>query len=337
MRRDSRSLSAELSPPPRVARSSAHSSLSFAIHPLPPFRLDLTVWALRRRPENILDRWDGHVYRRVLQLGKKIAARPLEIVVVQGGSIWHPRLDVTASVSHPSRELQPVLRSTVAHILGLKIDLRDFYSFAASQKRLGPLVSSFTGLKPPRYPTIFEALLNAISCQQVSLNVGIMLLNRLVQNFGRPAPLDARSGLPPARACPSPTDLASLAPGVLRSLGYSTNKERAILALSRSVASGELNLESFRELDDATALESLTSIRGIGRWSAEYALLRGMGRLNIFPGDDVGGWNNLRKHLRLRARPDYAKTRKLLAPWKNYAGLIYFHFLLDGLRSRGLL
>ncbi|HKV23084.1 MAG TPA: hypothetical protein VJN93_00695, partial [Candidatus Acidoferrum sp.] len=113
--------------------------------------------------------------------------------------------------------------------------------------------------------------------------------------------------------------------------------ERAILELSRSVAAGEINLDSLHDLDDAAALERLTAIRGIGRWSAEYALLRGMGRLNIFPGDDVGGWNKLQKHLRLRKRPSYEKTRKLLAPWESHAGLIYFHFLLDGLRTAGIL
>lgn len=307
-------------------------SLSFTLHPIPPFRLDLTVWALRRRPENLLDRWDGQFYRRALVLGGDNSAEPIGIVVQQTGTMERPALRVEAHAANPSRELESALRSAIERLLGVNTDLRAFYAFAATQKHLGPLISSFSGVKPPRYPSLFEALLNAISCQQVSLHVGIMLLNRVVQKFGRLAPGDDL-----LRTCPRPSDLANLSAGALRAFGYSANKERAILELSRSIASGELDLESFRELDDAAALEHLTSIRGIGRWSAEYALLRGMGRLNIFPGDDVGGWNNLQKHLRLRSRPDYAKTRKLLAPWKNYAGLIYFHFLLDGLRSHGLL
>jgi DNA-3-methyladenine glycosylase II len=306
-------------------RAATHPPLSFSLQAVPPFRLDLTVWTLRRRPENILDRWDGHTYRRALSINGQI----VDLAVEQIGSPEHPRLRVTAHGSNLAPGIQPALRSTLEHVLGLKIDLRDFYSFAEKQKPFWPLIASFVGFKPPRYPTVFEALLNAISCQQVSLNVGMMLLNRLVENFGRPSPV--------AHACPLPADLAEASPGALRAFGYSQNKERAILELSRSVASGELNLESFRELDDASALEKLLAIRGVGRWSAEYALLRGMGRLNIFPGDDVGGWRNLQKHLHLRARPDYAKTRKLLTPWKNYAGLIYFHFLLDGLRTRGIL
>ena len=296
--------------------------------PVPPFRLDLTVWTLRRRAENILDRWDGQTYRRALLIGDQV----VELAAGQSGSAAHPRLRFTVDTPGSALDLEPLLRSTLEHILGLSIDLRDFYSFAAKQKHLRPLTSAFIGFKPPRYPTVFEALLNAISCQQVSLDVGMMLLNRLVQNFGRSPAANSS-----AYACPTPADLAAVSPGTLRAFGYSQNKERAILELSRSVSSGELDLESFRKLDDATALEKLLAIRGVGRWSAEYALLRGMGRLNIFPGDDVGGWNNLKKHLRLRARPDYAKTRKLMAPWKNYGGLIYFHFLLDGLRARGVL
>ncbi len=298
------------------------------MRPVSPFRLDLTAWALRRRPENILDRWDGHTYRRALAVEGQIA----EVAVEQTGSAAHPRLTVTAHAERHAPDAESLLRSTLERMLGLKIDRRDFYSFAAKQKAFRPLISAFEGFKPPRYPTIFEALLNAISCQQVSLNVGMMLLNRLVETFGR-SPLANSS----VHACPFPADLASISPGTLRAFGYSHQKERAILELSRAVASGALDLESFRELDDAAALEKLLAIRGVGRWSAEYALLRGMGRLNIFPGDDVGGWRNLQKHLHLRARPDYAKTRKLLAPWKNYAGLLYLHFLLDGLRTRGIL
>jgi DNA-3-methyladenine glycosylase II len=314
--------------PARSPQTAAQPHLSFTLYPVPPFRLDLTVWTLRRRPENILDRWDGQTYRRALLIGDQI----VEFAVEQSGSAAHPRLRVTANAPDAATDLQPILRRTLEHMLGLNIDLRDFYSFAAKQKYLRPLTSAFVGFKPPRYPTIFEALLNAISCQQVSLDVGMMLLNRLVQNFGR-APVTNSS----AHACPIPADVAVIPPGTLRAVGYSQNKERAILELSRAIASGELNLESFRELDDAVALEKLLALRGVGRWSAEYALLRGMGRLNIFPGDDVGGWNNLKKHLRLRTRPDYAKTRKLMAPWKHYGGLIYFHFLLDGLSARGVL
>jgi hypothetical protein len=61
---------------------------SFSIEPLPPFRLDLTVWALRRRANNCIDRWDGQVYRRILI----VDGEPAEIAVAQAGPAQTPRL-----------------------------------------------------------------------------------------------------------------------------------------------------------------------------------------------------------------------------------------------------
>lgn len=81
----------------------------------------------------------------------------------------------------------------------------------------------------------------------------------------------------------------------------------------------------------------LTKLRGIGRWSAEYALLRGLGRLDIFPGDDVGARNNLQKLLHLQNKPDYEGMSKLTSQWHPYEGLVYFHLLLEKLRQKGFI
>ena len=45
----------------------------FTLEPVPPFRLDLTAWALRRRPANIVDRWDGVAYRRAVKQDETVA------------------------------------------------------------------------------------------------------------------------------------------------------------------------------------------------------------------------------------------------------------------------
>ena len=78
-------------------------------------------------------------------------------------------------------------------------------------------------------------------------------------------------------------------------------------------------------------------MRGVGRWTAEYALLRGFGRLLVFPGDDAGAQKKLASWLG-RSRPlDYAAVALAVAPWRPYAGLVYFHLLLDGLSLTGAL
>ena len=74
----------------------------------------------------------------------------------------------------------------------------------------------------------------------------------------------------------------------------------------------------------------LTQLRGVGRWIAEYAVLRGFGRLQVFPGDDVGAQKRL-AHWLGRSRPlDYAGVARAVAPWQPYAGFVYFHLLLHG-------
>jgi DNA-3-methyladenine glycosylase II len=81
----------------------------------------------------------------------------------------------------------------------------------------------------------------------------------------------------------------------------------------------------------------LSELRGIGRWTAEYALLRGLGRIDLFPGDDIGARNNLERWMRRRSSLDYSGVAHVLSKWKPFGGLIYFHLLLDSLTRTGLL
>src|SRR5439155_24807920 len=88
---------------------------------------------------------------------------------------------------------------------------------------------------------------------------------------------------------------------------------------------------------DDEAVIRLCDLRGVGRWTGEYVLLRGLGRTHVFPGDDVGARNNLQRWLRLTKPLDYQAVRRVLSRWDDYAGLVYFHLLLDRLGEAGYL
>ena len=81
----------------------------------------------------------------------------------------------------------------------------------------------------------------------------------------------------------------------------------------------------------------LSNIRGIGRWSSEYVLLRGFGRINVFPGDDVGAQKNIKELFNLNEKPDYEEIKKLTSHWNPYAGMVYFHLLLNKLEKERFL
>ncbi len=300
---------------------------SFELTPVSPFRLDLAVWTLRRRPHNIVDRWDGTTYRRVLLLPNG----PVEVEVAQSASPEAARLQVAVRGQPIRAAERAALTSALERLLGLRIDLTEFYKVAAHYRYLGPLALRFRGMKPPRFATVFEGAINAMACQQVTLTLGIHLLSRLAVAYGTVF----GEGDDAVHAFPLPEALAELNPADLRQLGFSRQKGRAMIELAESVANRQLDLEELATLPDDEALKRLTELRGIGRWSAEYILLRGLGRTHIFPGDDVGARNNLQRWLRQAKPLDYDGVRRALSRWDGYGGLVYFHLLLDRLEEAG--
>ncbi len=299
------------------------------LEPVPPFRLDLTVWTLRRRPDNAVDRWDGQTYRRILPL----PTRPVEVTVTQIGPPEAPQLRIAVEGQPLRAPLKAAVISALERLLGLRIDLTAFYRFAAHQGHLAQLARRFQGMKPPRFATGFECIVNAIACQQVTLTLGIRLLNQLAANYG----LALRESDEAAHAFPRPEDLTDLRPEQLRQFGFSRQKGHAMIELARSITEGRFNLDELAELPDDEAVERLCGLRGVGRWTAEYALLRGLGRTNVFPGDDVGARNNLQRWLHLAGPLDYEGVQQTLARWRRFGGLIYFHLLLDRLEEAGYL
>jgi DNA-3-methyladenine glycosylase II len=310
-----------------ASRQPTLRKIIFQIKPVPPFRLDLTVWALRRRPHYLVDRWDGRTYRRVLL----IYEHPLEVAVTQTGPVEAPLLRVEVSNFQPHWEWASIIADLLVKMLGLHLDLAPFYRLAEQDERLRPLAQRWRGLKPPQFSSVFEALINAIACQQLSLTRGIHLLNRLAATYG-PALPGAEGSWP---GFPRPADLADMAPEALQDLGFSRNKGAALIDLARSLRNCSPSLEDSNSLGASEAMTRLRAFKGVGRWSAEYVLLRGLGRWSVFPGDDVGARRSLQAWLQLSEPLDYQGVRRHLAGWHPYGGLIYFHLLLNRLAEEG--
>src|SRR5437879_589135 len=124
-----------------------HDLIRFSIIPVCPIRLDLTAWALRRRPGNRTDLWDGETYRRVLIVGDSVTL----ISVKQRRKL----LDVTIAGNRLLPTMKRTVTSALERLLGIRVDLSTFYKAAARDPRLNRLAERFRGLKPPRFPTVF--------------------------------------------------------------------------------------------------------------------------------------------------------------------------------------
>jgi DNA-3-methyladenine glycosylase II len=297
----------------------------FHVLPVPPFKLDFTVWALRRRKENTIDRWIDGIYKRILV----VHGNPILIQIKQIAPAVQPKLEVMIK-GNRSNDCETILQ-IIDRMLGLKMNLAGFYRQVVEDDKLGSLFKRFAGLKPPRFPTLFEAIVNGICCQQLSLTVGIILLSRLSQKFGLGIMNEDQ------KAFPEPDILAKSSIQELRGLGLSGQKARALIALSKEFLTDPIDYEDLDTFNNEAVIERLTKYLGVGRWTAEYVLLRGLGRLESFPGDDVGARNNLKVRLGITRPLSYQDVKSIVSRWHPFEGFVYFHFVLEKLREKGLI
>jgi DNA-3-methyladenine glycosylase II len=95
----------------------------FSLEPAPPFSLELTVWALRRRPDNAVDRWDGETYRRALPITGKF----VEVAVIQTGRPEAPRLGVSVTGARRPQGIESSVTAALNRMLGLQDCMSGFY------------------------------------------------------------------------------------------------------------------------------------------------------------------------------------------------------------------
>ena len=165
------------------------------------------------------------MYRRVIVVG----GRPTELAVSQAGSAEKPHVIVTSTPPLRTMSDERHVRSILKRLLGLRVDLSGWYRMATRDPRLKMLAIRFKGVKPPRFPAVFEALVNGFACQQLSLIVGLELLNRLAALCG----VSRGRGGHAAYAFPSPEQVANVPPSRYQAIGFSRQKVRALLGLAR--------------------------------------------------------------------------------------------------------
>jgi DNA-3-methyladenine glycosylase II len=301
----------------------------FAIPTAPPFSLEATVRVLQRRPMNRVNRWEDGRYLRVL-----LTAEGLRLVAVENrGTVDAPDLRGLVFGGPVSPQTQEQLGVTVQRLLGPAVDVAPFYRMARRDPRLRAAVASLRGLKPPRFPTLFETIANVIPFQQVSLAAGDAVVGRLVERFGE----RLRLGDQVYDAFPRPERVAAADVAALRDVGLSRAKAATLHDVARRILAGELSEARLEALPSAAAMDVLLALPGIGPWSAGLILLRGLRRMEIFPDGDVGAAKNLGQLLGAADAARDGERRALLAQMGDMCGYLYFYALGWRLMHEGLI
>jgi DNA-3-methyladenine glycosylase II len=228
-----------------------------------------------------------------------------------------PVLEVAGSPSpDPGR-----LVALAGWMLSADLDLLPFYDLAADHPVFGNIVRRLNGLKPTRPSSLFQMAVIAITEQQISLEAAYSIRGRVVQRFGDP--VDDRMAFPTAES------LAHASMEELLDCGLSRRKAEYIGDLARAVVAGSVDLEELTDLPDDEVRSFITGLRGFGPWSADYILVRGMGRPDAVPADDLGIRTVVGKYLGDGQRMKAEQVRQALAPLAPYRGLAAFYLLAD--------
>ena len=250
-----------------------------------------------------------------------------------GATVWHDgglhrvvagrELRVTATPG--GVRIEPEGRAAAAEIgrlLGLPFDLDPFRAWAATEPVLGPIVSRLEGFRPTLNSQPFEALVVAITTQQISLHAAAAIRARFVQRFG--VQHDA------AWEFPTRERIARARPEDIVAIGFSRKKAEYVVSLARS----DLDFDRLVELPDGEVIATLTALPGLGRWTADWYLARHLARPHAWPAGDLG--------VRKAVSTFYADGRPLpieevramgerFAPFQNLSA----QYLLVGARMAG--
>lgn len=294
------------------------------VHEIPvvmPYRLDLTVSVLRRLSSNVVDVLTPQgVYLRAL------GGFPAP-VIVRVMQVAH-RHSLCVTIEGDARNDDAVL-ALVRQVLGADRDVGKFHRAAARIAWLAPLAKRMRGVKPPRYPTLWEACANAVIFQQLSLRAASAIMHRLIVAVGQPVEVD---GVPvPLYVFPGPERFQHEADERLRAMGLSANKIATLRRVAEALGSKALDAASLERCTSADAAAMLRGIKGIGPWTATVILLRGLGRLDVFPANDTSVATNIA----LAAGSAPPDVRQVLDQLGSQRGMLYFHLLLGRLEARG--
>ena len=214
--------------------------------------------------------------------------------------------------------------------LGLEVDPRPLQRLGESVLQLRPTAQALRGMRPPRFAGLFETVVNVVPFQQLSLDSGVATVRKLVKRFGASLEHEGRR----YHAAPDAGVIAKARLDAIRRCGLSLRKAQTLRRLGRAIESGEVTEEKLTALSSPEAIRFLTEVEGIGPWSASLILLRGLGRLDVFPPGDVGVARGLTALMHLR--PGTALD-PLVERFGDRRGYLYFYSLGASLLARELI
>ena len=297
------------------------------LQPAPPFDLELTAaYHTYFRGRYGTDSWVDGRYRRLLDLGPKLVLASVRTV----GTVEEPKLEVELRGEDLTPQDAAAGKAQVAWLLGTQQELTPFYDLARRDPALAAICERFHGLHLPHTSSVFEALILAILGQQISTSVARIVRTLLIETYGLRQAFDGYDYY----AFPRPEALASASVEDLRQLKLSYRKAEYVQGIARAARDGTGGLDCLNEKSDEEVVQQVTQLRGVGKWTAQWVLVRGLGRPDALPLGDLA-LRRIVSSLYFDGEPitdeQLGPFSARWSPWRTYATIYLFNALRAGM------
>lgn len=300
-------------------------TITLEMQPTPPFDFELTAsYHTYFQARGGADALDGETYRRLLDLDGRLALA----IVRSVGTLENPNLSVELRGEHLSAEDAELAAGQIAWMLGTDQDLAPFYSMAESVPAYSHLVRQFAGLHLPRTATLFESLVLAILGQQISASVARMMRLLIIERYGSYADFGDETFY----AFPRPEAIAAASVDELRGLKLTQRKSEYVIGIAAAALQPEW--EELSRLPDEEFARRLTRLRGVGAWTAQWALIRGLARPDALPLGDLALRRGVSRLFRGGEPVTDAEVEGIAEawrPWRSYATAYLFAAMRTGM------
>jgi DNA-3-methyladenine glycosylase II len=215
--------------------------------------------------------------------------------------------------SIPSVHTQEHIRNFVREWFDLETDLIPFYKLAKKDELLKDLVKKHYGYRIIGQPDLFESLVWAVLGQQINLQFAYTLKQRFVESFGERLSWNNQDYF----LFPTPAQVAVLNDSHLLPLQFSRQKSKYSVNIAEAFASGTISKEKLKGLPLQEAKEILMKVKGVGNWTANYALMKTFRYPDAFPLEDAGVHNAIKNLKKMKQKPSLAQVKRV---FKNYKG-----------------
>ena len=306
-------------------------TMTLRLYPTPPFDFELTAgYHTYFQGRSGADNLDGGVYRRLVDLDGRLVLAS----VSSAGTVDAPGLALELRGEDLTDADGQRAAAQVRWMLGTEQELAPFYALAESDPALAELTQQFRGLHLPRTATLFEALTIAILGQQISASVARTLRTLLIERFGSRYVTPAKAGDDGAAyyAFPRPETVLASSPEELRGLKLSRSKAEYVRVIA--AAALEPGWTELTELPDGEIVRRLTALRGVGNWTAQWALVRGLARPDALPLGDLAlrrGVSRLWRQGNAVTDREVSEIAEQWRPWRSYATAYLFAGMRTGM------